>query len=221
MASNFNANLAAPEGQVRDEEIAASMFMSGIEDMSGHFLPRRKPWLRNGRTWIMLRGGQEVRSCTNYLLGTYLRLLQNVTVWYARQNTDQYLVMGYLHRVMPDAHFLYLGKRTHFTIKPQNTPDGVDCLFTELWGGIPRPPWWERPHQAWISLEIWRLINARIAALRRKDGAHRGSRKLSRDIKARIHEYRRQRAVESGFAVGSLLTYNPPLTREACISMWG
>ena len=100
--------------------------MSGIEYMSGHFLPRRKPWLRDGRTWIMLRGGQEVRFWTNCLLGTYLRLFQNVAVWDMWHNTDHYLVMGYLRRVVPDAHLRYLGKRTHFTIKPPKTPDGVD-----------------------------------------------------------------------------------------------
>ena len=40
----------------------------GLEDMSRHFLPRHKPWLKYVCTWAMHRGGQEVRSRTDYIL---------------------------------------------------------------------------------------------------------------------------------------------------------
>ena len=36
--------------------------------MGTHFLTKRKPWPRDGRTWIMLRGFHKVRSRTDYLL---------------------------------------------------------------------------------------------------------------------------------------------------------
>ena len=43
VVGNFNTDLAAPEGMARDEEIAAAMDESGLEDISGHFFPRHKP----------------------------------------------------------------------------------------------------------------------------------------------------------------------------------
>ena len=47
-----------PEGNTLDEEIAAALATTGMEVMSTHFLPQRKPWLRDGQTWSMVcRGG--------------------------------------------------------------------------------------------------------------------------------------------------------------------
>ena len=40
MVGNFNTNLATPEEWARDEEIAADITESGLEDMIGHFLLR-------------------------------------------------------------------------------------------------------------------------------------------------------------------------------------
>ena len=56
--------------------------------MSGHFLPWHKPCLKDGHTWDIHWGGQEVRSCTNYSLGTDIRLFQNVAVRDESHNTD-------------------------------------------------------------------------------------------------------------------------------------
>ena len=42
VAGDFNANLAEPEGDRRVEDIAASMVTEGLEDVSAHFLPRRR-----------------------------------------------------------------------------------------------------------------------------------------------------------------------------------
>ena len=39
VVGDFNTNLALLEGWERDEEIAVDMEESGLEDMSGHFLP--------------------------------------------------------------------------------------------------------------------------------------------------------------------------------------
>ena len=50
VVGDFNTNLAAPEGRARDEEIALAMATAGLEDTNGHFLPRHKPWLKDGKT---------------------------------------------------------------------------------------------------------------------------------------------------------------------------
>ena len=90
----FNADLASPEGHDRDKSIALAMAKKGLEEMAAHFLPRHRLWTRYGRTWRMLRHGQEVISRMDYILGTDRRLLQNVAVRYPRHNTDHYLVLG-------------------------------------------------------------------------------------------------------------------------------
>ena len=94
VVGDFNTNLVALEGRARDKEIAASILESGLDDMNIHFLPQHRLWLKDVRTWAMHRGGREVRSQTNYILGTYSRMLQNVAVWYVQHNTNHYLVMG-------------------------------------------------------------------------------------------------------------------------------
>ena len=127
-----------------------------------------------------------MRSRTYYILGTDPCLLQNVVVQDAWHNTYHYLVLCCLCNTAPTAHSRYLGKCTCFPIKISTTPDGINRLFSDLWEAISDPPWWERLRQAWISLEIWCLINARIVA--RRTRAQRNSRGLSRLIKASLQE---------------------------------
>ena len=88
MVGYFNTDLAAPEGQARDEEIVAAMAAAGLEYLSGHFLPRQKPWLKDSRTWCMRRKGKEIYSRNNYVLVTDFRLLHNLLVHDACQNMD-------------------------------------------------------------------------------------------------------------------------------------
>ena len=158
-----------------------------------------------------------MRSRTDYILGTDSRLFQNVAGWDARHNTDHYLVLGCLHRAAPAAHSRYIGRRARFPIRPPSTPDRVDCMFAEPRQSIPRPPWQERHHQAWISPETWSLIVTMIAVQKWKD--QQIYRPLNRAIKAMLQEDRRRRTAEAGSAVESLLTFNPPLIREAWIQM--
>ena len=56
VAGESNADLAAPEGNVRDEDITAALSTTGLEDISRHFIPQLKPWLRYGKMWSMIIG---------------------------------------------------------------------------------------------------------------------------------------------------------------------
>ena len=58
VTGEFNINLAELEGDRRGEDIAASMATEGLEDMSAHFLPRRRSWCRYVRMWSMIREGR-------------------------------------------------------------------------------------------------------------------------------------------------------------------
>ena len=105
------------------------MSQLGIEDMSGHLLPWLNPGLKDGR------GGRELSSRTNYILGTDSCLFLNVATQDARHNTDHYLVMGCLREAAPAVHSRYLSKRTRFPIRHPATPDRIDRKFDELRGG--------------------------------------------------------------------------------------
>ena len=80
VAVDLNINLAEPEGDRREEDIVAALVTEGLEDMAAHFLLQRRRWYRDGRTWCMLQKGREVRSRTDYILGTDRRLFGNVSV---------------------------------------------------------------------------------------------------------------------------------------------
>ena len=64
VAGNLNADIAAPEGDRRAENIATDLATAGLEDIAQHFFPREKQWCRDRRTWSMRRKGQEVWSRT-------------------------------------------------------------------------------------------------------------------------------------------------------------
>ena len=74
VTGDFNVKLSEPEGDRRREDIAAALATEGLEDMSAQFLPRRRSCFRDGRTWSMIRAGREVRSRTDYILGTDSRI---------------------------------------------------------------------------------------------------------------------------------------------------
>ena len=55
VADDLNINFAEPERDRRKEDIAATLATEGLEDMAEHFLPRRRRWCRDRRTWSMLQ----------------------------------------------------------------------------------------------------------------------------------------------------------------------
>ena len=64
--------------------------------MTAHFLPRKRLWGRELRTWSMVRERKVIRSRTDYLLGTDRSLFRKVTVRDPRHNSDHYMVVGHL-----------------------------------------------------------------------------------------------------------------------------
>ena len=78
---DLNANLAEPEGTPQGETIVDDLVVVGLMDMGIHFLPWRKPWLQDGCKYSMQRDGREVRSRTDYILGTDHRLFRDLAVW--------------------------------------------------------------------------------------------------------------------------------------------
>ena len=80
----------------------------------------------------MVRAEREVRSWTDYILGTDCRLFHNVTVRDSRYNSEHYLVLGFLHGSPLMEHSDYLGRRKRPPLHPPTTLTREDRLFTDL-----------------------------------------------------------------------------------------
>ena len=87
--------------------------------MLAHFLPQRSPRCQDGGTCSMVRRWSEVRSWTDYILGTYPCLFKNVVVQDPRYNSDHYLVLEYLRSAPLREHTRYLGRRKRLPLRPR------------------------------------------------------------------------------------------------------
>ena len=96
MASDINANLEEPEGTPQAESIADKLATAGLMYMGLHFLPRRKPWLKDMCTWNMQQDGREFWYQTDYILGTYCRMFQAVAARDMQHHSDNYMFLGCL-----------------------------------------------------------------------------------------------------------------------------
>ena len=118
VAGYFNTKFSEPERDQRGEEIAATLATEGLDDMSTHFLPRRRSWLWDRRMWSMIWAGREVRSWTDYILGIDRRLFLNVSVRDPRHNSYHYIVLGCIRSAPLREQSTYLGGRKIPPLRP-------------------------------------------------------------------------------------------------------
>ena len=62
VAEDFNTDLGETASDRRGTEIAAALTEAGVEDMTAHFLPRKRLWGRERRTWSMVREGKVIQA---------------------------------------------------------------------------------------------------------------------------------------------------------------
>ena len=106
--------------------------------MMEHLLPYNIPWTRDRYMRSMIRCCQEVRSWTDYILGTDFRLLQNMVLRDPRQNTYHYLVLGCLCGVTQRKHQRYLRSHTRTTLYPPKWVSHEIFLFVSLRQVVPK-----------------------------------------------------------------------------------
>ena len=99
VVGDFNIKMAEPEGDWRGEDIEATMATEGLVYMSAHFFLHRRSWCWDGRTWSMIREGREMRSRTDYILGTDRLLFGNFSIRDPWNNSYHYMFLGCLHSV--------------------------------------------------------------------------------------------------------------------------
>ena len=146
----------------------------------------------------MIREGREVRSWTDYILGTDHHLFGNVSVQEPRHNSYHYMVLVCLHSALLKEHARYLGGRKWLPLRLPTAPTREDGISTALHRAVPKPLAPEARKNAWIFAATWILINERVSARRdiAKDQAL--IRRLGRAIKASLREDRKRRAEEAG-----------------------
>ena len=159
VAGDLNTDLGDVDCDGRGAEIAAAITEAGLEDMAANFLKRKRRWGRERRTWAMVRGGEAVRSRTDYILGTDHSLFRNVAVRDPRHNSDHYMVMGLLRGRTGREHVKYITGRRRIPMKPPKRPTREDKLFGDLRRAVPKPQPREQHWNAWISKETWRLMD--------------------------------------------------------------
>ena len=127
-----------------------------------------------------------VRSYTDYIMGSDLRIFQNVAVWDPRHNSDHLMVVGSLRGAFPREHYHYLGSRTHLPLCPPKcqTRTQADELFDELRRTFPKPYRWTARHNSWISEETWTLVGERFSTRRKPKRDQRRLGRLGRAIQA-------------------------------------
>ena len=169
----------------------------------------------------MVWAGKEVRSRTDYILGTDRRIFWNVSVRDPMHNSDQSLVLGCLLSPPLREHSDYLGRHKRLSIRPTTTPTRKNGIFAALRRSAPKPKAWNAQKNAWISEAMWRLVDERVSA--RWDPARYQYliRRLGRAIVASLKVDRRQRAEEASEEVEKLLGTDPPLHWEAWHRMKG
>ena len=153
--------------------------------MTAHFLPRKRKWGRELRTWSMVRGGKAIWSWTDYILGTDCSLFRNVSVRDPRYNSDHYMVVGLLRGGTTREHIRYIAGRRRIPLTPPKRPMREDTLFGDLRRAVPKPHSQEQHRNAWISDETWKLVDERVT-MSRKPWAKTEMRRLGRAIQASL-----------------------------------
>ena len=220
LAGDLNTELEYPENNRRLTEIAAAITEEGVEDMTAHFLPRRRRWGRERWTWSMVQEGKFVRSQTYYLLGTDRSLFRNVSVRDPRHNTDHFMVVGCLRSAPEREHIRYIAGRRKSPLRPLTKPTREDRIFAAIQRAVPKHHARDRHNNKWISEETWRLVDERVFA-RRGTGVHARTRGLGRGRRASLQGDRKRRVEIAGEEVETLLGEDLPNAKEAWRSLPG
>ena len=162
----------------------------------------------------MISEGRELRSRTDYILGTGQYLFGNVSILDPRHNSDRYMVLGCLHSASLKEHEWYLVGRNRLPLRPPTEPTRGYRIFAALWRSVLKPRAREARKNTWISATTWRFVDKRVSTRRdiAKDQAL--VQRLGRSIRASLRTDRKRRAEEAGAEVEALLGTEPPLHQE-------
>ena len=106
-------------------------------------------------------------------------------------------------------------------MRPPAEPSRTDTLFADLGIAVPKPALQEAKRNAWISAEMWRLIDERVSMRRDPRYSQADRRRLGKEIKESFAKDRWRRTEEAGAAEEAMMKADPPLIQEACHRLQG
>ena len=126
-------------------------------------------------------------------------------------NSDDYTVLGCLHRASLSEHVRYLGGRKHLPLLPPTKLMREDRIFAALWRAVLKPWAQEARKTAWILATACRIVDKRVSV--RQDIAKYQSliQRLGSTIRESLRKDRKRRAEEVGSEVEALLGAEPSL----------
>ena len=154
-----------------------------------------------------------MRSQTDYIMGTELRLFRNVSAQDPRHNSDHYMFLVCLTSASMTEHKRYIGGRKKWPLRLPTKPTQEYEAFAALRRAVPKAKAQEARRNAWISAETWRVVDERVSA--RQDPAKGRALKirLGQAIRARLMADRIRRADEAGAEVEALVGADPTLVQ--------
>ena len=159
--------------------------------------------------------GREVRSQTEYILGSSRWIFQNISARYSWHNSDHVVVMGCMCGASPRKNSRYLGRRTLLPLKPpgRQTRTRADKIFAGLHIAVPNPSIRSAHHNLWIEEETWRLIDERVSVRGELGRCQAQPRWMGRAIRAALKVDRRRQVERVGNDMEQLFTGDTPLLR--------
>ena len=106
-------------------------------------------------------------------------------------------------------------------MRPPVKPMRTDELFAALLRAVPRAKLREARRNAWISAEMWRLVNKRVFARQDPQYGTVYRQRIGKAVQASLAADRRRRADEAGAEVEALVKADPPLIQEAWYRLQG
>ena len=103
--------------------------------------------------------GGGVWSRTDYIMGTDRRLFGNVSIRDPRQNSDHYLVLGFLHSASLKKHMRYLGGRKKLPLQLPTDPTREDDIFAALRRVVPTARVQEARRNEWIPERRYSIVD--------------------------------------------------------------
>jgi hypothetical protein len=200
LMGDINVDFRTNMPSSRDAEIMALLTTLGLEDMSKHFIQRRR--FRHGNTWNMERDGTILQSRCDYIMGIDRRIFQFIQIKDPDYNSDHLMVTGGLQSASKHENTAYLRSRRKFPLRIQHTTTthATENEYSKLKQYIEsHTSEVERKTRApWISSDTWRLIDSRASKTKSRSFLPGERQRLSRRIKQALHRDKKQRTIKAG-----------------------
>ena len=202
LVGDLNVDLDTIPMDERGMAIAEQVDAMDLTCMTRQFGQRRRRRVRGRWTWRMRRGGRWISSHPDYFLGRRHNRgkFRNVSLRLPRHfDSDHRAIVAEFYSGPPKRLKAYRRRRQRFPIRlPRVGPrTELETAFEDLQSNCMPPPPRKVKANAWISDATWAIVDRR-ATLRHMGWLDQaGTRRIGREIKARLKADRSARATKT------------------------